>query len=85
MSCSSFNVQLTIGLLKTGKYTLTKSPYDVGFRDELSGVYVRRMERRGECSLLQVTVMFSVRQACVGAVNMANFVRQCVSWYNTLN
>ena len=78
-------MQLTTGLLKTGKYTLTKSPNDVGFRDELSGVYVRRMERRGECSLLQVTVMFNVRQACVGAVNMESFITHSVSWYNILN
>jgi hypothetical protein len=72
--------QPTTGPLKTGKYTLTKTLYDVHFRNEQSGLYARRIERRGGGSLLQGGVTFNVRQTCGVGVNVANFVRNCISW-----
>jgi hypothetical protein len=78
-------VQLTTGLLKTGKHILTNSPCDVRFRDKLSGVYVRRVERGGEGSLLEGRVLLTVRQICAGKLHMANFLRHSFSWYSTLN
>ena len=65
-------------MLKTGRYNLTNLPYDVRFCDELSGVYVHVVGRRSEDSLLQGIVMLKAR------VNMANFLRHCISWYCTI-
>ena len=85
ISCWVVKGQLTTGLLKTGKYTFTILPYDVRFRDEQSGVYVRQIDRRSEGSLLQGRITLIVRHTCTGKVNLSNFVIHSISCYDTLN